>query len=172
LIRTFLAGAVAAVALTGAAVVGVATPAGASTPPACKGALIHVTHSRGEGAAGHANVILRFRNISQNTCTMHGYPGVDALRANGSVLRHAKRKLNGYTGGASSVKTIVLKPNHVASADLEWLNFNGSTGGSCKFSKSIAVTPANTKHTVHFKVSVSKCRLQIHPTVKGRTGNS
>lgn len=169
--RKFLAGTAAAVALTGAAVVGVATPAGASTAPACKGALIHVTHSRGNGAAGHGSVVLRFRNISQKTCTLRGYPGVDALRANGTVLRHAHRTLNGYTGGAKKLKTIVLKPNHVASADLEWLNFNGSTGGACTFSKSIAVTPANTKKTVHFTLSVSKCHLQIHPTVKGRTGN-
>lgn len=169
--RSFIAGSAAAVTLTGAALLGVSAPAGAATAPACKGALIHVTHSQGEGATGHANVILRFRNISQKTCTLRGYPGVDALRANGTVLRHATRRLEGFTGGAHSVKTIVLKPNHVASADLEWTNFNSSTGGDCTFSKSIAVTPANTKHTVHFTLSVSKCRLQIHPTVAGRTGN-
>jgi hypothetical protein len=170
--RKFLAGTVAAVALTGAAVVGVSTPAGASSVPACKGALIHVTHGQGNGGAGHGDVVLRFRNISQKTCSLYGYPGVDALRANGTVLRHAHRTLNGYTGGAKKVKTIVLKPNHVASADLEWLNFNPTTGGDCKFSKSIEVTPANTKHTVPFKLSVSKCHLQIHPTVHGRTGSS
>jgi hypothetical protein len=116
-------------------------------------------------------VIIRFRNVSSSTCSVFGYPGFDALRADGSVLAHATRTVHGFTGGAHAVRTIVLGPGRYASADVEWMNFNPSTGGACAFSHSIATTPANTSHTVHFALAVSTCRLQVHPTVAGTTGN-
>jgi hypothetical protein len=170
--RKLIAGTVAAVALTGAALAVASAPAGAASVPACGNHSLTVTHSAPQGATGHANVVIRFRNTSYGACSLKGYPGLDALRKNGTVLAHATRTLNGFTGGASSIKTIVLNPGKFASADVEWMNFNPSTGGSCTFSKSIATTPANTGHTVHFAVSVSKCSLQVHPTVAGKSGNS
>lgn len=156
--------------LTG--LIAASAPAGAAPVPHCKGALLKITHNRPQGATGHSNVILRFRNISQATCSLHGYPGLDALGKHGKVLKHAKRTKHGFTGGAKSVRTIVLKPNRVASADVEWHNFNFKTGENCKISKSIATTAPNTARTVHFKVSVSVCGLQVHPVVKGETGDS
>jgi hypothetical protein len=167
--RTFIAGAAAAAAVT-AGVIAVPSGAEAAPIPSCKGALIAVSHNQQQGATGHGNVVLRFRNISQHTCSLRGYPGVDALGPRGGVLAHARRTLHGFTGGASAVRTIVLRSWQVASADLEWMNF-GPNGTSCRISHSIAVTPANTFRTVHFPLSVSVCDLQIHPTVKGPTGN-
>jgi hypothetical protein len=139
--------------------------------PSCGNTSLAVTHSHPQGATGHANVVIRFRNVSSSTCSLFGYPGFDAVRADGSVLAHATRTVHGFTGGAHAVRTIVLAPGRYASADVEWMNFNPSTGGACAFSHSIATTPANTSHTVHFALSVSKCRLQVHPTVAGTTGN-
>jgi hypothetical protein len=52
------------------------------------------------------------------------------------------------------------------------MNFNPVTSGNCTFSHSVATTPANTTHTVHLPVSVSICRLQVHPTVAGLSGNN
>lgn len=169
--RKFLIGAASAAVLTTGIAGGIAAPAGAAaSTPSCKGALIQLSHSRTNGAAGHGNVILRFRNISQSTCSLRGYPGADALGPNGGVLAHAKRTKHGFTGGTNAVRTIVLHSWQVASADLEWTNIS-SNGGKCKFSKSIAVTPPNTTKTFHRKLSVSTCNLQIHPVVKGKTGN-
>lgn len=174
--RKLLAGVAAAAAVTavsaGAAALESA-PAGAAAPvPSCKGALIAFSHGPTQGATGHGNVILRFKNVSQSTCSLRGYPGVDAVGPHGGVLAHARRTLNGFTGGASAVRTIVLHSWQSASADLEWHNFNFATSKSCRFSASIAVTPPNTVKTFHRKVSVSVCDLQIHPVVKGTTGNS
>jgi hypothetical protein len=163
--------AAAAAVVTGAAG-GIAAPAGAAAPvPSCKGALIQFAHGHAQGATGHGNVVLRFRNISQSTCSLRGYPGADALGPNGGVLAHATRTLHGFTGGTSAVRTIVLHSWQVASADLEWMNFK-SNGGKCRFSKSVAVTPPNTTKTFHRSLSVSSCKLQIHPVVKGKTGNA
>jgi hypothetical protein len=169
--RNFVAIAAAAAAATSAVVVASA-PAGAAAVPSCRGALIAVSHTPAQGAMGHGNLVLRFKNISQHTCSLRGYPGVDALGPHGGVLAHARRTVNGYTGGASAVRTIVLHSWQTASADLEWLNFKPRTGGDCRFSHSIAVTPPNTSRTSYRQVSVSACNLQIHPVVKGLTGNS
>lgn len=144
-----------------------------ATAPACGNASLAVSATGEQGATGHGNFVLLFRNKTTHACTLYGYPGLDALSGSGTVLAHARRTLIGFTGGSSDgLQTIVVRPGRYASADVEWLNFNPSTGGSCRFSHTVAATPANTSHTVHLARSVSVCRLQVHPTVAGRTGNS
>jgi hypothetical protein len=165
-ILAVVSAAAAVVASAGA----LAAPASAAVR-SCTNADLAVSHSAPQGATGHANVVIRFKNVGSGRCSLHGYPGLDALRANGTVLAHAKRTLHGFTGGAHAIGTIVLRPGHFASADVEWMNFNPATGGNCAFSHSIATTPANTATATHFAVSVSNCRLQVHPTVAGTTGN-
>jgi hypothetical protein len=150
-----------------------AVPTAASAAPSCGNASLAVTATAEQGATGHGNFVLLFRNKTDHSCTLYGYPGLDALNKAGDVIKHAKRTLTGFTGGSTQgLQTILVKPGRYASADVEWMNFNPTTGGSCKFSHSVAATPANTSHTVHLKRSVSVCRLQVHPTVAGKTGNS
>lgn len=143
-----------------------AGPATALSVHPCSGAVIRTRHSIEQGAAGHGYVTFRFRNISQSTCSLRGYPGLDALGPRGHVLRSAKRTV----GATPGVRTIILHSWQVASAYAEWLNFNPVTTGPCRFSASVAVTPPNTFATKHFPLSVSVCRLQIHPVVKGLSG--
>jgi len=158
--------------LSGAALCLLAVPSDASATRACGDTSLRVTATAPQGAAGHGNLVLRFKNRTTRSCTLYGYPGVDALAASGAVLRHARRTISGFTGGSpAGVRTIVLAPNHYASADVEWMNFKPSTGGACRFSAAIAATPAGTGHTVRLARSVSVCKLQVHPTVAGRTGN-
>ena len=166
--RDFLVGVLAApLAIVGLAVV--AAPVEASAIAQCRGAMLKVTHTRPDAGMGHGFLVLRFRNTSQSRCTLRGYPGFDALRRNGTVLAHAKRTLRGQTG-ATRIATIALAPDHLASASVEWLNFDPTTAGPCPFSRAIAVTPPNTYRTVHFSVAGSRCDLQIPPVVKGRSG--
>jgi Protein of unknown function (DUF4232) len=160
--------------LTGAAGCLLAVPVSAAegTVSPCGDHALRVTATHTQGAMGHGNLVLRFKNKTTHACSLFGYPGVDALTAHGHLIRHAKRTVSGFTGGSThGLRTIVVKPGRYASADLEWMNFNPKTGGDCRVSKKIAVTPAGTGHTVRFKRSVSACRLQVHPTVAGRTGN-
>lgn len=163
--------AVAAITVAaGFALLAPAAPALAA--PACGNAALAVRASAEQGATGHANFVLLFRNRTTQTCTLFGYPGLDALNAKGKVIAHAKRTLHGFTGGSThGIQTVVVHPGHFASADVEWLNFNPVTGGTCTFSHSVAATPANTSHTVRLPRSVSVCGLQVHPTVAGKTGN-
>jgi Protein of unknown function (DUF4232) len=150
-----------------------AVPDAASAATACGNSSLTVTATAEQGATGHANFVLLFKNRTAASCSLYGYPGLDALRSTGSVLAHAKRTLHGFTGGSThGLQTIVVAPGHYASADVEWMNFNPSTGGTCAFSHSVAATPANTSHTVQLARSVSACSLQVHPTVAGTSGNS
>lgn len=169
-IRTFLL----ALALLAGAVVGRAAIAAAATsttgPQACNDAALAVTATGTQGATGHSNFVLEFKNISGARCTLRGYPGLDAIGKQGSVLAHAKRTLHGFTGGTDHITTILVRPDKFASADVEWMNF-GPRGGTCKGSLSVNATPANTGYTVHLDKQVTLCSLQVHPTVAGRSGN-
>jgi len=159
--------------IAGAAICTVAVPSNAAaTVSPCGNSALRVTASQTQGATGHGNLILRFRNRTTHSCSLYGYPGLDALNGSGHVIKHARRTLTGFTGGSThGLRTIVVRPGHYASADVEWLNFHPVTGTDCRFSKSIAATPAGTSHTVRITRSVSICNLQVHPTVAGRTGN-
>lgn len=143
-----------------------------ATVPACGNTSLAVSRTGTQGATGHSTYVELFKNVSHHTCTIYGYPGLDALNAGGHVMAHAQRTLRGFAGGAHVETTVTVTPGHYASARVEWMNFNPTTSGTCAFSKSVATTPANTTHTVHLPVSVSVCRLQVHPTVAGTSGNN
>ena len=162
----------AAGALAASGFIAAIAPANAATVRACTNAALTVSHSGSQGAAGHSSFVVLFKNTSSSTCTLYGYPGLDALNASGHVLAHAKRTLNGVMGGAHAVRTITVRPGHYASATTEWLNFNPIGGGDCTFSRSVATTPPNTIRSARLAVSVSICRLQVHPTVAGTSGQS
>jgi hypothetical protein len=156
------------------AVLGRAAIAAASTntsgPHPCGDAALAVTATRSQGATGHSNFVLEFQNISGVRCTLRGYPGLDAIGKRGHLLKHAKRTLNGFTGGAHHIRTVLVRPGRFASADVEWMNF-GPHGTTCKVSLSVNATPANTGYTVHLAKQVMLCALQVHPTVAGKSGN-
>jgi hypothetical protein len=155
--------------VTGAVLAG---PADARTVAACANSSLIVTASREQSATGHSNFILRFKNWTSHSCSLHGYPGLDAVNDSGVAIAHARRTLHGFTGGSThGVQTIVLHPGRYASADVEWHNFNFTTGGSCRSARFVAATPPNTSDTVLFHRPVTVCGLQVHPTVAGTTGN-
>ena len=164
-------GAVAASVLLVPAMVATASSAGAASVSRCGNDSLTISHNRTQGAAGHGNVVVRFHNTSGRTCSLRGYPGIDALAKNGTVLAHAKRVKYGYTGGTHHIRTVVLTPGTYASADVEWMNFNPTTSGACAYSHSLAITAANTSAVHYRKVHVSVCALEVHPTVAGKSGN-
>jgi hypothetical protein len=150
-----------------------AVPTAAQAAPACGNNSLAVTATQTQGATGHGSLVLLFRNKTASACTLFGYPGLDALNQHGAVIAHAHRTLQGFAGGSSQgLQTIRVNPGRFASATVEWPNFNPTTAGDCRFSKFIAATPANTGDTVILARSVSVCRLQVHPTVAGKSGNS
>ena len=154
----------------GAFVSAAASASATTTSSACGNSSVAVSNSPSQGATGHSSFVLLFTNVGGTTCTLTGYPGLDARGSSNQVLAHAQRTLFGFMGGAAAVTTVTLAPGGLASATVEWLNFNPVTTGDCTFSKSVAATPPNTTKTVHLPVSVSICQLQVHPVVTGTSG--
>jgi hypothetical protein len=138
---------------------------------ACGDTAFDVSAGSEQGATGHSSVVLRFRNRLPQTCTVQGYPGLDAVTSTGAVLAHATRTLNGFAGGTHSITAITVAPGQTVSALVEWMNFNPVTSGSCPTSATIMVTPANTTATASLPVQVTSCVLQVHPTVAGTSGD-
>jgi hypothetical protein len=114
--------------------------------------------------------VLLFKNVGGASCTLTGYPSVDALNGTGQVLAHAQQTLSGFMGGAASVGTVSLAPGGSASSTVEWLNFNPQTSGDCTFSAAVAAAPPGISTRAHLSVSVSICDLQVHPVVSGTSG--
>ena len=122
--------AVAAAVSTGVA--GAATsPAGAAAPvPSCKGALIAV---QPQPPAGRHGPRQRRRHRSATSASTPAAcaatPVSTRSGATANVLAHARRTLNGFTGGAHAVRTIVLQSWQLASSDVEWMNFTANGHG-------------------------------------------
>lgn len=161
--------AASAVALGGVGGVAFASARAADAYPACGNHSLVVTNTPTDSGMGHSGMALLFRNKTAHTCTLRGYPGLDAVSRTGHVLAHAQRTPTGYLSGGA-VRTVVVRPGHYAVAGVEWENFDPSTSGPCRYSHSVAATPANTADTVTLPISVSICALQIHPTVAGAHG--
>jgi Protein of unknown function (DUF4232) len=152
--------------VTTAGLAATATVASAASVPQCGNSALTVTRTYVDSGAGHSWMALIYRNSTAHTCAVSGYPGLDAIGPKGHVLAHATRTLSGY-GGGGHIGSVHVAPGGYASASVEWLNFNGATGGSCRFSTAVNTIVADTTRVHRLPVSVSKCGLQVHPTVAG-----
>ena len=87
-----------------------ASGAGAAAA-ACRMTALKVSVGSPNGAAGHIDYLMRFKNLSRASCTLRGYPKVVALNKAGRRL--------GSPAAASAitkVKTVTLKPGGWATA--------------------------------------------------------
>src|SRR5579875_2787671 len=109
-------GALAAAGLAAGASAASAAPA--HTAPACGGNSLAVTRSFVSSGMGHSWMLLVYRNMTADTCTVTGFPGLDAIKANGHVLAHAKSDRDG-----TPVRTVTVHPDGYASAVVAWENF-------------------------------------------------
>ncbi|HEU5270502.1 MAG TPA: DUF4232 domain-containing protein [Jatrophihabitans sp.] len=145
----------------------------AATVPACGNTSLDYGLSRTEGFMGHSAFVLEFRNHTHATCSLYGYPGLDAMASNGTVLAHARRTLTGSAGGSRrGLQVINVPPGGFASATVEWANFDQVTTRACRYSAGLKETAPNTTRIVPQRRGVGICSLQIHPTVLGWTGQS
>ena len=86
-----------------------------STPPTvesteCKSAALTVTHGASSGAAGHVGFDLGFRNNSQKTCTLTGFPGVSFVDTSGKQIGEPVSR------NTVSYLPVILKPGETGYA--------------------------------------------------------
>jgi hypothetical protein len=150
-------------------------PTSAVAPPVeadCSLNQLNVSDRDGGAGMTHRATILVFRNTSTVTCHLAGYPGVAGLNASDQQIAQANRTMNGYLGGARSAAMVQLAPGQSASAMVEALAIDATTGNACTPYAAILVTPPNETHSIKLAWPSDGCSgLQIHPVVPGTTGS-
>jgi hypothetical protein len=137
----------------------------------CQTNEVGITLTQASPGASHHGYLIEFKNRG-GACTITGYPGVDALKANGQRVLSAKRTKLGYLGGVASgpIPKVHLAKGKTASAIVEWIDL----GPPCPKAQSLRITPPNAVKSVLLSPKSLKsetlCSVQIHPVVPGTTG--
>jgi hypothetical protein len=160
-----------AAAVTLFAVQASAAVAKSAATPRCQEKALSITLTGASPGLSHHGYVIEFKNRG-SACTIAGYPGVDALNAQGHRILSAQRAKAGYLGGVTSgpIPTVHLAKGKTASAVLEWIDL----GPPCPSAHSLRITPPNAVTSVVLSPaslqSETLCRVRIHPVVPGRTG--
>lgn len=148
----------------------------ASGPGLCTPTVTTFRVGNGGAGLGHAGFTVTVTNASQQPCVTTGYPGVALLDAAGHQIEQAQRTLRGYLGGlpaGAQPATLTLHPGQQASALIEGTDFDPASGGDCPTSPALLFTlPDNTDSTTLRHDTPACTGLQIHPLIKGTSGDS
>ena len=114
---------ICAVAVWAAALVPAALAAPVAAPQCPTSGLVVWLNTQGNAAAGSSYYTLEFTNLSGNSCTLKGYPGVSALGLNGAALGSAASREPSTTAAvvlangsaATAVLRIVVAQNYPVS---------------------------------------------------------
>jgi hypothetical protein len=120
----------------------------AASVPACGNDDLKISWGYGTQSEPLQGAAVVFKNISDHTCTLQGYPG--AVIKDGGTTINASRILNGFRGDLpplSSPPLVTLAPGGVSYAVLEWLLH---TNQACypTGTGSFEITAPNTTKTV------------------------
>ena len=124
--RLLLAASVAA-ALLLAAVASAAPTAAATKPCAASGLVIWAGAEPGGGAAGSVFYRIEFTNLSTATCTLKGYPKVNAVDLKGRRIGAFATREKG-----KRVRKVTLAPGQSASAKLRIVDALNFPAARCK----------------------------------------
>jgi hypothetical protein len=113
---------------SGAALASDTARVSSAAAPACQAAQLGVwiALAQANGAAGTIYYPLNFTNVSEHTCTLHGFPGVSAIARNG-------HQLGSPAGWDTKVAahTVVLAPGATAHTILRYSDVEVSTAPGC-----------------------------------------
>ena len=122
-----------AILLPGAALAAPATPsaparaAAHAIVPGCETpGLVIWLDTRGNGGAGSVFYTLKFTNLSGHTCTLNGFPFINAVSLNGSLLGRRA----GITGGPAH--QLILNQGQTVTAALQIVNVLNFTTSRCQ----------------------------------------
>ena len=155
--------AAAALALGAGAATWAASAASAApaVTPACTSANLSVwlDPSQGNAAAGTVSYPLEFTNVGKHACTVFGYPGVSAVRANGKQLGDAAIR-----NPLFKAALVTIPAGGTAHADLFYSDGEVFTSGCRPATASlIKVYPPNQKAAKVGFFSLASCTLTKHP---------
>lgn len=119
---------------------------------------------------------MQVTDAAKTSCVTTGYPGVALLDAGGRQVQQASRTRSGFMGGLASttapIPRITLAPGQTATAVIEGQTYDVAAEKSCGSSPALLFTlPDNTDSTKLVTRTPVCSGLQVHPLVKGSTGN-
>ncbi len=131
------------------AVAQVGSPALAQAPGArCSSSQLAVRIGQGGVALGHVGQVVSFSNTSHAACTLHGYPGLQMLSAQGHPIRTQVLRGTAYTVPAVPKRTVTLRPGARASFDLGYDDATGYENDKCPTSARVEITPPNAYRSI------------------------
>jgi hypothetical protein len=143
-------------------------PPPTSTPPtgaapagnACATAQLQVDLTAGQGAAGTEFSGITFRNRSDTTCTLQGYPGVSLLDGQRRQIGQPAKRVQGTS------PIVVLAPGQAATASF---SVGPAACGDSNLPKSsyLRVFPPNQRAEAIIAAQVYACAPQIRPVHPG-----
>ena len=115
-------------------------------------------------ASQQLNVIFRYTNTSNVTCTLYGYPGIEFYTANGQPITAKILRRGAYPiGSAPGPNLVTLTPGTNAYFDVGWgIDSNLPTGSTqgCALPASVKSYPPN---------SYTQLSLTLQPQPNGQT---
>jgi Protein of unknown function (DUF4232) len=163
--RVTVIGAVAAVA-AGVSLIG--PVASAATAPTCQTRDFRIRKVNDQGALGTYLIGIAYRNITQSTCTTHGFPGV-TLYSHGRKLVVATRQRNAH------FSEVQVRPGRRVFGVVSYLHFP-SPGHRCRAVTGLGVYAPNSTQFVRFSIrrgDVYCSAATVYPlatTIKGSVG--
>ena len=110
---------------------------------------------RASGAAGHQYAFLQFTNVSANSCSLTGFPGVQLLRAGNLIGQPAARS------SMPSSRVQIAAGSSVTARLVDDSTCNADN------SDSVQVIPPNRTDRIVLRLSLRGCPLHIDPVVSG-----
>jgi hypothetical protein len=148
-----------------------AAPAGASS---CATRSLHVRLGASQGTAGSVYTTIVFKNVSNATCTLYGYPGVSLTTGNPVTVIGKAAKEN----PATPRRLVTLQPQTRASALLRIVDAQNYPASECnpKNSTYLQVYPPNQTAPVRIKFKTVGCAKPVNlltvDVVKPGSGSS
>jgi len=150
------------------------TPAAPAGPSSCATRSLHVRLGASQGTAGSVYTTIVFKNVSNATCTLYGYPGVSLTTGSPVTVIGKAAKEN----PATPRRLVTLQPQTRASALLRIVDAQNYPASECnpKNSTYLQVYPPNQTAPVRIKFKTVGCAKPINlltvDVVKPGSGSS
>lgn len=99
-------------------------------------------------AMGHVGSVVSFKNISNATCTLDGYPGLKMLDGAGHPIPTEVTDGTSYTVPSIPEQIVTLVPDAVASFELGFSDSTGYGTASCSTSAKVEITPPSSDRPI------------------------
>jgi len=150
------------------------TPAAAAGPSPCATRSLHVKLGASQGTAGSVYTTIVFRNTSNTTCTLYGYPGVSLTTGSPVTVIGKPAREN----PATPRRLVTLQPQTSANALLRIVDAQNYAASDCnpKNSTYLQVYPPNQTAPVRIKFKTVGCAKPVNlltvDVVKPGSGSS